>query len=92
MYASGSFLRPFFFAGSMLGVVGGRRDLSASTGPVGMKELSPRLVDTLVGVRTEEVALRLQQVRRQASGAIAVVEGKRGGESRGWARRAGWRG
>ena len=42
------------------------------------------LVDTFVGVRTEVVALRLDQVRRQYRRTVAVVVGDRGGE--GWRR------
>ena len=52
------------------------------SGPVGVEELAARLVDALVGVRAEEVALRLQQIRGQPRGAVAVVEGQRGGEGR----------
>src|SRR5205814_785654 len=43
-----------------------------------------RLVDALIGMRAEEVALRLQQIRRQTRGTIAVevrqgsAEGRRG--------------
>ncbi len=43
-----------------------------------MKELSPRLIDALIRMRPEEVALRLQQVRRQPLRAEAIVERKRG--------------
>ena len=50
--------------------------------PVGMEELAARLVHALVSVRAEEVALRLEQIGRQASGAIAIVERQRRGERR----------
>ena len=41
-----------------------------------MKELPLGPVYALVGMRTEEVALRLQQVGRQARAAQAVVVGE----------------
>src|SRR5438270_3705098 len=52
------------------------------TRPARVEELSARFVHALVGVRAEEVSLSLQKVRGQTLGAIAVIEGKRGGESR----------
>ena len=52
-------------------------------GPVGVEELAARLVDALVGVRAEVVALRLQQIGGQPCGAVAVKEGQSGGEGRG---------
>ena len=39
-----------------------------------MEELAARLVDTLIGVRAEEVTLGLQQIGRQALGTVAVIE------------------
>lgn len=45
-------------------------------GPLGMEPLPGRLVDAFVGVGPEEVALRLQQVGRQARTAQAVVVGQ----------------
>ncbi len=42
-------------------------------GPVGVEELAFGLVDALVGVGTEEVALGLEQVGGEALGAVAVV-------------------
>ena len=48
-----------------------------------MKELPAWLVDPLICVSAEEIALRLQEIRRQPLGAIAVIEGERGGERRG---------
>src|ERR1035438_4934554 len=57
-------------------------DIAARAGPVGVEELAARLVDALVGVRAEVVALRLQQVRRQPRAAIAVEEGQRCHERR----------
>lgn len=44
--------------------------------PLGVEELANRLVDALIGVSSEEVALRLQQVRRQPRRAVAVVIGQ----------------
>jgi hypothetical protein len=52
------------------------------TDPIGVE--NSRLVDALIGMRAEEVALRLQQIRRQTRGTIAVevrqgsAEGRRG--------------
>src|SRR5690606_34399478 len=48
--------------------------------PVGVEELPARRVDARVEVRAEAVAPRLDQVRRQALGAVAVVERQRGRE------------
>ena len=45
--------------------------------PVGVEELATRLIHTLIGVRTKEVTLRLEQICRQARRAVAVVEGER---------------
>ena len=44
--------------------------------PFRVEELAFGLVDALVGVGAEEVALRLQQIRGQALGAVAVVVGQ----------------
>src|SRR5690242_1710042 len=41
-------------------------------GPVDVEELAARLVDSLIGVRSEEVALRLDDVRRQALRSICI--------------------
>src|ERR1019366_4948955 len=60
--------------------VGAGGDASALAGPVGVEELAARLVDALVGVRAEVVALRLQEVGGQAFAAESVEEGKRSGE------------
>ena len=49
-----------------------------------MEELSARLIGTLVGMRAEIVALRLQQVRRQGGAAIAVEIRQGGTEGLGW--------
>ena len=65
-----------------LGVVAAGRHASAAAGPVGVEELAARLVDALVGVGAEVVALGLQQVRGQPSRAVAVEEGERGRERR----------
>lgn len=43
--------------------------------PVDVEELAARLIDALVGVGAEVVALCLQQVRRQTSLTVAVVIG-----------------
>ncbi len=45
-----------------------------------MEELAAGLIDALVGVGAEVIALRLEQVGRQAFAAVAVVEGQGGGE------------
>src|SRR5713226_6703553 len=58
------------------------RDAAAAPSPVRMEKLAARLVHTLVGVGAEEVPLGLQQIRRQARGAVSIVERKRGGEGR----------
>ena len=47
---------------------------AAMAGPVRMKKLAARLIDALIGVRPEKVALCLQQVRRKPGGAIAVIK------------------
>ena len=47
-----------------------------------MAELAARLVDTLVGVRSEVIALRLQQIRGQPLCAIAIEKCQRRGEGR----------
>ena len=41
-------------------------------GPVGVHVTTIRVIDSLIGVRAEVVALRLRQVLRQPRGAIAV--------------------
>ena len=43
-----------------------------------MEELTAGAIDSLIGVSAEIVALRLQQVSRQARGAISVEEGESG--------------
>jgi hypothetical protein len=48
-------LRPF----TCLCIICRRRDTPAVAGPVRMKELTTRLIDSLVGVRAKEVALSL---------------------------------
>ena len=53
-----------------------RRDLAAVPCPVGMKKFTTRFIYTLVGVGTEIVALRLQQISGQPVTAIAVIIGK----------------
>src|SRR5581483_8177140 len=49
-----------------------------------MKILSARLVDTLIRVRTKEISLGLQQIRRQTLAPIPVVKRKRSREGRCW--------
>ena len=58
------------------------RNVAAGSCPVGVEELPARLVDALVGMGAEIVALGLEQVRREPRGAVAVVEGERRGEGR----------
>src|SRR5207248_8613261 len=50
------------------------------TDPIGVE--NSRLVDALIGMRAEEVALRLQQIRRQTRGTIAVEVGQGSAEGR----------
>src|SRR5947208_118169 len=47
-----------------------------------MEELAARLVQALVSVRAEIVALGLEQVGRKTFAAIRVVKGQRGAECR----------
>ncbi len=49
-------------------------------GPVGVKELSPRLIEALIGVSSEKVALGLEQIGGQALAAIGIVERQGGAE------------
>ena len=44
--------------------------------PFGMEDAG--LIDALVGMRTKEIALRLQEIRWKASGAITVIIRQRG--------------
>ena len=67
---------PKIYCLANLHVVGRRCGITATTGPVGVEELTARSVDALVGVRAEEIALRLQQVSWQASSAEAVEVGQ----------------
>src|ERR1700677_1425113 len=59
-------------------VVGCGRDTAAPAGPVGVEELAARLIDALIRVSAEKVALRLQQICRQALRPVSVVEGQGG--------------
>ena len=56
--------------------------LADHVGPVGVEELATWLVGALVGVRSEEVALGLQQVGWKHGSAVAVVVTKRSAEGR----------
>jgi hypothetical protein len=49
-----------------------------------MEHLAFGLVGALVGVGTEEVALSLEEVRREAGSAVAVVVAEVGAERRDW--------
>src|ERR1039458_8780186 len=62
--------------------VGAGGDAAALAGPVGVEELAAGLVEALVGVGAEVVALGLEQVGGQAAGAVAVEECERGRERR----------
>src|SRR5579863_41329 len=65
----------------MSGVVGGGGDVAAVTGPVGvMGRGAGRVVNALIGVSAEIVALGLEQVGREAFAAEGVVEVERGGK------------
>jgi len=66
--------------GPVLGVVGGAGDLAAGAGPVGVDEFASWLVDALVGVCAEVVALGLEQVGGETLGTVAVKEGQGRGE------------
>src|SRR5436190_21033419 len=57
----------------------GRYD-APMAGPVGVEKLAARLVDAFVGVGTEIIALRLEQVGRQSFAAIRIVKPQRGAE------------
>ena len=47
---------------------------ASAAGPIGVEEFTPWLVHALVGMRTEIVALRLEQVRRKIRGAVTIEE------------------
>ena len=49
-------------------------------GPIGVEELSTRFVKSFVGVSAEVIALRLQQICRQAFVAVGVVKRQRSAE------------
>src|SRR5262245_53464083 len=68
----------------LLNVVCTGRDATAASGPVRMEKLAARPVHALVCVSAEEVALRLEQVRRQPLSAVAVEERERRREGRRW--------
>src|SRR5215471_8010240 len=73
-------LCPFAFKKAQLrqlNVIPSGRDATATARPVRMEKLAARPVHALVGVSAEEVALRLQQVRGQTLGAVAVEERER---------------
>src|SRR5882762_3255948 len=67
---------------SYSGIVRPGRDPAAAPGPVRMEKPAARLVHALVSVGAEEVPLGLQQIRRQARGAVSIVERKCGRERR----------
>src|SRR5580698_5797053 len=71
-----------FGGSSELDVVSGGGDAAAFACPVGVEELAAGLVDALVSVRAEEIALRLEKIGGQALGAIAVKERERRGKCR----------
>ena len=64
------------------GVVGCGSSSAALSGPVGVEEFLPRLVDTLVGVGAKIVALGLKQIGGEPGGTIGIVKGQRIGEGR----------
>src|SRR5262245_24451400 len=53
------------------------RSCAAAAGPVGVEELAARLVEALISVGAEVVALRLEEIGRQAARAVAVVVSQR---------------
>jgi hypothetical protein len=59
-------------SGKGLNVVGGRRNASPTTGPIGVKELPARLIDAFVRVRAEKVPLRLKQIGGQTQSTISI--------------------
>ena len=53
-------------------VVGAGRGITAVSGPVRVEELTPGFIDALVGMRSEIVALCLQEIGGEAAAAVAV--------------------
>ena len=51
-------------------------------GPIGVKKLTPRFINPLIGMGTEVIPVRLQQIRRKPLAAIAVIISKRTTERR----------
>src|SRR5438270_7839494 len=69
------------------GVASMMADMCASlfaqqTVPIGVNEGAVGVVGALIGVRSEEIALRLRKVLRQAGAAIAVEVSQRSGKCR----------
>ncbi len=58
-----------------LSVIGGRRDSASASGPVRMNPLA-RGSFKLIGMGSKVVSLGLEEIRRNASGAEAVVKGE----------------
>ncbi len=65
-------------------VVGRGGGVATTTCPVGVEEFATVLVHAFVGVRTEVVALRLQQVGGQTCGAVAIEVGERCADGGHW--------
>ena len=42
-------------------------------GPIEVEELAAGLIDALIGVRAEVIALTLEEIRGEAFGAVAIV-------------------
>src|SRR5213593_3075125 len=59
-----------------------RSGRATAPGPVRVKKLAARLVDALVSVRAEVIALSLQQVGGQTFAAVAVEKSQRRAERR----------
>ena len=59
----------------ILSVIATRAHIATRSCPVRMEKLASRLVNPFVGVGSEKVALRLQQVRRRLGCAISIKEG-----------------
>ena len=50
--------------------------------PICMEKLAARLIQALIGMRAEVIALRLQQVCRQPFAAVAVIVAQSGSKRR----------
>src|SRR5882724_2226907 len=72
----------FIRVNQFLNIVTAAGGRAAFAGPVRVEKFAAWLVHTLVSVRAEIIALRLQQVRRQNRRTILIVKRKRRAERR----------